>query len=527
MSAKEELLHRVDQQAAVADLGLKALDGAPLQELMDLAVAKIREALRVGYSKVLQLRPDGETLLLRAGAGWKSGLVGQAVLSGKSDSQAGYTLLSEEPVVVEDASREERFKQAALLREHEIVSGLSVPIQCREKAWGILGAHCPHLRKFSQADVRFLQSVANVLSSAIERLQSEKEATASEQRDRAIVENVIDGIITINSGGIIQSLNSSALRIFGYREGELEGRNVSILMPEEDAGKHDDYIRAYLESGVAKIIGLGREVVGRRKDGSHFPLRLGVGEVELREGRLFVGVVHDLTQEKALQEELMQAQNLASLGEMAASVAHEIKNPLAAISGVIQILKDNDAVAPPYDEIFGELADRISLLDNTVKRLLMFAKPWQPQPQSIDLRELVEHVAESASKQEQFRDVDIQVEAPGAVVASVDIVLFEDVLWNLFYNARDAMPEGGRIVVKVELDESEGVRLQVVDGGLGIPEEALGKLFRPFYTTKAKGTGLGLAICRKIMRLHGGKIEASSEMGKGTCIELSLPQETP
>ena len=170
------------------------------------------------------------------------------------------------------------------------------------------------------------------------RLLASAALKASEARWRAVFESAIDGIIVIDSRGLIEALNPAAERLFGYPEQDASGRNVSILMPAPYRDEHDRYLEAYLTTGVKKIIGIGREVVGRRRDGSTFPIHLSVGELEVEGERKFTGMVHDLTARVDAEERLREQTSLAKLGEMAAVIAHEVKNPLAAVSGAIQVI---------------------------------------------------------------------------------------------------------------------------------------------------------------------------------------------
>ncbi|HLF26699.1 MAG TPA: PAS domain S-box protein [Anaerolineae bacterium] len=218
--AEDEIRIRARQQAAVAALGQRALAGIDLSELMDEAVAHVALTLAVGYVKVLELLPNGQTLRLRSGVGWQAGLVGQALVDADRGSQAGYTLLSGGPVIVEDLRAETRFTGAALLREHNVVSGLSVIIPGRERPFGVLGAHSPKRRTFTPDDTNFLQAVANVLAAAIERKRSEDELRLSRDQLAVILEGVADGITAQDATGRLVYANEAAARVSGYASPE-------------------------------------------------------------------------------------------------------------------------------------------------------------------------------------------------------------------------------------------------------------------------------------------------------------------
>lgn len=343
----------------------------------------------------------------------------------------------------------------------------------------------------------------------------------SESTTRAILETCIDSIVTIDQRGVMVSVNPATEKTFGYSSDELVGQDLSMLMMEPDHSRHGHYLKRYLQGGEAKIIGIGREVLARRKDGSGLPIHLGVGEMHLPKGKFFVGLIRDLTPFKEVQRKLIEAESLAAIGEMAASVAHEIKDPLAAISGVVQVLQDSDAIKEEYREIVSELVNRVERLDDTVKRLLVFAKPTTPYANVVDLYEVTEQVLRGARREDQFTDIRFGIEGSRAD-ARIDLVLYEDLLRNLFYNAADAMPHGGEIQATVKrLDSKASVELS--DTGTGMAGEILEKIFQPFFTTRSHGTGLGLAICKKVVEAHGGSISIASQTGRGTRVTMLFP----
>lgn len=347
---------------------------------------------------------------------------------------------------------------------------------------------------------------------------------ASEARSEAILESAVEGIVTIDERGTIESFNPAASRIFGYEPEEVLGRNVRLLMPSPDRESHDEYLARYLATGEKRVIGLGRETIGIRKDGTEFPMELSVGEVDLPTRKLFTGLIRDLTPMKRMQEDMLRNRNLAAIGEMAASLAHEIKNPLAGISSVIQVLRDDVAADDPRRELFEELLGLVSRLDKTVKDLLIFARPWTPERRPLRISEIARHVSDGTRHDELFAGVEFRFEGATDAVAPIDPQLMEQVFWNLYLNAAQAMETGGGIRTIFEAGDGS-VFVTVEDDGPGIPEEVREKAFLPFATTKSRGTGLGLAICRKILETHGGTVEILDGGGGGARIRLALPAE--
>jgi signal transduction histidine kinase len=208
---------------------------------------------------------------------------------------------------------------------------------------------------------------------------------------------------------------------------------------------------------------------------------------------------------------------------MAASVAHEIKNPLAGIGGAIQILQESMDTNDSRRELMEEILAQVDRLDTAIRQLLMLSKPQIPQKQLCDVRSILESVIDRAKKQDSLQEIDFVFEGRDAAFAEVDPSLLEQVIWNLLENAGDAMPQGGRITLNLEQTPDAEI-LKVADTGPGVPPDKREKLFRPFFTTKARGTGLGLSICKKIMDAHEGSIWIAREKRSGTEVVLSLPR---
>jgi PAS domain S-box-containing protein len=308
---EETLRIRARQQEAIAKLGELAMRAHDLDQVFARATATIAETLEIEFSKVLEPRPGGAELLLRAGVGWQDGLVGKATVATGLSSQAGYTLLSDVPVIVPDLREERRFSGPPLLVEHGVVSGMSCVIRDSDGAqWGVLGAHSTRRVAFSQHDVNFLIGVANILGDAIRRHRAEQALRESEARLRAVFDSAVDAIVVIDDCGLISSVNPATERLFGYPASEMIGQNVKMLMPEPYVDEHDGYLRRYLDTGERKIIGIGREVRARHKDGSTFPMHLSVSEYEIGGKRYFAGVLHDLTAQRQAEGESLRQQAL-------------------------------------------------------------------------------------------------------------------------------------------------------------------------------------------------------------------------
>lgn len=354
-----------------------------------------------------------------------------------------------------------------------------------------------------------------------EQKHAEQARGESEARWRAIVEAAVDGIVLIDASGIITEFNPSAERMFGYTEEEAIGQNVKILMPEPFRGEHDGYVRRYLGTGEKRIIGIGRDVTALRRSGEPFPVHLSVGELEVAGRRHFVGILHDLSARTRLEEQLREQAALVRLGEMAAVIAHEVKNPLTAVRGAVQVIGSRLPPGSRDAPITKEIVARLDALNGLIQDLLMFARTPHPKLVPLDLTEVVRVVADLLGGDPAVARVRVAVEGRGRAVMG-DGDLLRIVVQNLIINAAQAMNGSGE--VRAILDERGGCQaLTIVDEGPGISPEARAKLFQPFHTTKARGTGLGLATAKRLMEAQGGRIAINCPATGGTAVTLELP----
>jgi len=340
-------------------------------------------------------------------------------------------------------------------------------------------------------------------------------------RWRAIVESAVDGIVVIDARGRIEAFNPAAERLFGYTEAEVLGSNVNILMPAPYYHEHDRYMENYLQSGVPKIIGRGREVTGLRRDGTTFPLHLAVGEMKFGNERKFTGIIHDLSARVEVESRLREQTAMARLGEMAAVIAHEVKNPLAGIRGAIQVIGGRLPKESKEAHIMKEVVARIDALNDLMKDLLLFARPPQPKPLAVDLGALVKSTANLVTSDPAHAGVSIHLEGEAPPVRA-DAELLNIVFLNLLVNAAHAMQDRGTIRVSLSA-EQRMCQVVFADSGPGIPAEIREKIFNPFFTTKARGTGLGLVTAKRLVEAHEGTISIHCPPTGGTTVTIQLP----
>ena len=353
------------------------------------------------------------------------------------------------------------------------------------------------------------------------RVQLEEQLRSSDARWRAIIDSAVDGIVVIDRYGRVEAFNPAAERLFGYHEGEILGQNVNVLMPSPYREEHDQYLARYLATGHAKIIGAGREVEGRRKDGTTFPVHLSVGHFTLAGEQKFTGILHDLSRRAHVEKQLRERDSLAKLGEMAAVIAHEVRNPLAGIRGAVQTI----GAQLPGDSRNGmmvkEIVSRIDSLNEMMKDLLLFARPPQPRTRPTEIVPLVQMTANLLSSDPALDGVHIDVAGASPAIPA-DAEMLKIVFQNLLVNSAHAMGGRGRIRVDISTVDTSCV-VAFTDQGPGIPADVLEKIFTPFFTTKSRGSGLGLPTAKRLIEAHNGNISIDCPPGGGTTVTVTLP----
>lgn len=397
---EDELNCRVQQHALVAELGRSALTGIDFQKLMNEAADLMTSNLGVEYSSVLELLPDG-SVLLQAGRGWNEGLVGRAVAQSTSATPAAVVLRTLTPILVEDFETDARFPDASYLREHGVVSSLNVPLYGHNRPFGVLGAHTTRPRRFTAEDVHFVQSVANVLSAAIERKWHEQR-----QRD----------------------------------------------------------------------------------------------------------------------QQFSRAEQMMAIGQVAAGVAHELRNPLTSIKGLVQVnLREAEKRGFPAEDL-AVIDHEIRRMERTLQTFLDFARPPQPNRQRMRLDSVVERVLALVAGRAKKQHASIRFSPPHAPTwVEADQDQLQQLLLNLVLNALDAMPQGGAIEIELRSPQGGFVELHIRDTGPGIAPHILPKVFETFVSSKETGMGLGLPVSKRIAEDHGGNLSAYNLPDGGACFVIRLP----
>jgi two-component system sensor kinase FixL len=363
-----------------------------------------------------------------------------------------------------------------------------------------------------------------------------RDALAREAHVKSILDTVPEAMIVIDERGIMQSFSSAAERLFGYAAAEVIGQNVKLLMPSPYREGHDGYLERYLRTGERRIIGIGRVVVGERRDGSTFPMELAVGEMRSSNQRFFTGFIRDLTERQQtearlqeLQSELVHISRLTAMGEMASALAHELNQPLSAIAnymkGSRRLLENStDDRSALLRDALDKAGDQALRAGQIIRRLRDFVARGESERRVESVKKLIEEASALALVGAKDQGVRVRFQFDPAVdLVLADKVQIQQVLLNLLRNAVEAMEgsEKRELIISTAADD-DMVTISVADTGSGIAPEMASQLFQPFITNKRHGMGVGLSISRTIVEAHGGQIDVEPNPAGGTIFRFTL-----
>lgn len=516
--AEAQLRKRARQQVVISHLGELALRPIDLSELFDEVVLLVAQTLGVEYSKILELLPDDKALLLRAGIGWKEGLVSHTTVGAETASQAGYTLLSYEPVIVEDLSRETRFRAPALLQEHGVVSGISVFIPGRDRAYGVLGAHSIRRRKYTDDDVHFMQSVANFLAAAIERNRAEKALRQSEEKFRLLFEDSRDAIcITMQQGAIVDA-NRAALDLFGYTREEMMALSARQLYANPDDRRQ--YQQEIERLGAVTDY----EIKLNKKDGTELDCLLASTLWRGLDGKIlgYQSIIRDITERKKAETELKRSQqqlralaaHLQTVREdertrIAREIHDELGQALTALkmdlSWIRRKLDGGDAVQE-------KTTSMLDLVDRTIQMVRRISSELRPG--------ILDDLGLTAAIEWQLQELNDRAGSRYALSSSLEDISLDQArstaLFRIFQEAMtNIVRHSNATRVEVGLEQNaDHVTLEIMDNGKGIEED---KISDP--------KSLGLIGMRERALLLGGDVSIRGKKGQGTTVTVRIPRD--
>jgi two-component system, LuxR family, sensor kinase FixL len=364
------------------------------------------------------------------------------------------------------------------------------------------------------------------------------EALQKDSLFQTLIATAVDGIIVIDSNAIIQIYSASCERLFGYAAPEVIGHNVKMLMPAPYREAHDSYVEHYRKTGERRIIGIGRDVVGQRKDGATFPMYLSVGEGRLNDQQIFVGIIHDLTAQQnarqrmqELQSELLHVSRLSAMGQMTAALAHELNQPLTAIMNYVTAArrtiagKDDPQITRGL-ELLDKAANQTTRAGQIIRRLRDFVEKRDADRTEQSLNPVVEEAIALGFVGAADANVKVRTELdPSLPSVMIDKIQIQQVLLNLIRNGIEAMKSAAKreMTIKTARLDGNAVEFTIEDTGPGFTPYVASRLFQPFVTTKDKGMGIGLSICQSIVEAHDGRIWATPNRGTGVTFHIALP----
>lgn len=351
----------------------------------------------------------------------------------------------------------------------------------------------------------------------------------------ALVAFAVDGIMAIDEKGTVRVYNKACETLFGYKADEVLGQNVSMLMPQPYRDEHDNYLARYLATGEKHIIGIGREVEGRRKDGTTFPMNVSVGEGFVRGERMFLGIITDVSERvirerkiQELQSEMLRVSRLTDMGQVAAGLAHELNQPLTAILNYTNACLD---VADEHGDselksILGKVAEQATRAGNIIRRLRSFIEKRGPNRAPEDIAHTIDEAIRLGQINAEERGIRMRIVIEhGLPAVMIDRIQIQQVVINLIKNASEAMEHSTSRELTVEVGRAQPDLLQVsvADTGPGISEEVRDRLFKPFVSDKVNGMGMGLSICRGIVEAHGGRLWLETSPSGGSLFRFNIP----
>ncbi|HET7479649.1 MAG TPA: PAS domain S-box protein, partial [Rubrobacteraceae bacterium] len=501
--AEEQIRLRAREQEAVADIGRRALARGDLQTLMDYAVSRIAEVLDLDCCGILELLPDSGSMLLRSGVGWEEGRVGEATVSADPGSQGGYTLALDEPVIVEDLRAETRFDGSRLLRDHGVVSGMSVIIRRRERPFGLLGAYVREQRAFDDDDVNFLRVIANVLATAIERRSVETALIQSEELYRTVVEQAAENIfvVDVETKEVLEA-NAALGRSLGYTEEEIRSMTLYDIV---------DHERESIDERVERILALGRDFLGervyRRKDGTSVDVEVSASAIPYRGRNAMCIVAHDITERKRIEAAMREVRE-AERNRIARDLHDDILQDMVYALQEIQILQvtSEDGGAPALEDTAAALRRSVEGLRVAVFELRLSETLERSLLASMQaLLELNRRMVRNRYTIDMSISEDFPQELPERKGKEL-LRIIQEALSNA---RRHASPN--HVQIELGLD-GETAWAEVTDDGAG-------------FTLTDSGGGVGMSSMRQRALELGGEVRVQSEPGHGARMRFEVPLE--
>lgn len=533
-SARDRLQTRLRQEATLAELGRKQPDVQRLQSMLEGASRAVANVLKVEYCKILELTPNKEAFLLRAGVGWQPGYLGKPVVSAVDGSQGAFTLRSKQVVILQDIRNETRFTAPPFLTQHQVISGISTSILGDDGLpWGVIGAHSREPHAFTKDDAHFLQTVANLVGVWIQNARKAEELAQSEARFRTLAESLPNICWSATADGALDYISQSWCAFTGLTMQQSLGHNgwKRVLHPDDA-----EWVLARWQECLSR--GTPYEVECRLRSGAgeyRWMLTRGIS-LHDADGRIqkWFGTCTDVHLQRLAEAALRDAEKLNAASRLAMTAAHEINNPLAAITNLVFLARNGLRAADPRCDTYLEQADReLQRMTHMFNQTLGFYRD-SSEPKLTDPAELVEELLFVFKQKINAKQLQVTQEHKSLAPLVVPHGELRQVVAHVLLNAIDASPAHGTIRLRMYSGrswgnpEKFGLHISITDEGCGIPKQHLPRVFQPFFTTKPDlGTGLGLWTAKGILERHAGSIRfrtSTRPAANGTIFTVFFPE---
>jgi PAS domain S-box-containing protein len=494
-----------------------------LDEIMNLA---IRELTRIVGDKgigIYLLDHKKKELIFTAQRGFSNDFYKSVSRLKIGEGMAGNVARQQLPMAYDDYSQYPHALEPAV-KKGRIKSLMSVPLMAKDKVVGVLNIASKTPYHFTSEEINLMTLIGNQIGVAIENAQLHEKIKESERHYKTLVEDINDGYLVCQNGKIVFT-NPAFLAMHGYSREEVLGKELKEFLPSEYIQEVE---RIFRDKTEGKNITDPIEFLRTHKEGTRLPTELKINFVEFDGSPVMIGVLSDISERKKMEQKILETERLASVGQLATTIAHEIRNPLSSIKMNIQILSKHLKLQGFNKRRLEIAADEIKRLNQIVEDVLDFGKPIQMKKESYRIEKVIEKCLDLLSDKMRERNVQAvrKLSSPLRNVF-IDWEKMEQAVLNILLNAIEAMPMGGLLEIdigKTDWAGREMTKVEIKDTGTGIAPEHLAKILDPFFTTKAKGVGLGLSNVKKIIEAHDGIIEVDSRVNQGTLFRFLFPQ---
>jgi PAS domain S-box-containing protein len=513
--AEEALRRRVEQLRAVYQMADAVSKAGAIEEIYREALNALQRTLRADRAAILLFDSSG-TLRFKAwrglSAGYRRAVEGHCPWSRDEEKP--------EPVLISDVASEANLAEelrGVILKEGIRALGF-FPLVYRRRLLGKFMAYYNAPHSFTEEEVRLAKTIASHIAFAIERKRAVDALRESEEKYRTLIDSALDAIFLHDLEGRILEANSAAAERLGYSREELLSMRIQDILPEE---RRERFPRAIKELLEKKSIFFESEHL--RRDGSTYPVEVSARLMEFRGRRVVLAISRDVTQRKQMERQIIISEKLASLGVLAAGIAHELNNPLNNIYLLAQLIKEDLQAGRAKEEDVEMILQQVQRASQIIRGLLEFSREGFVHFEEVDINAAIEEMLGFMENMIKSRDVRVVKRLGDVPKIAGDKTMLQQVLVNLITNACQAMPQGGEIRITTRRKNGD-VEIEISDTGVGIRKEHLSKIFDPFFTTKDRdGSGLGLAVSHSIIKRHGGEISVESELGRGSTFTIVLP----